>query len=105
MSVPSSLCADLTLTINNLRLVTASLENWDGLGHYDSGLGVPAGVCNKINTSYKSEDERKKALLRYYLDHVPMASWPSVAGALYFIKDKAALQAVKNFLQHTPGGQ
>ena len=105
MSVSSSLCADLTLTINNLRLVTASLENWYDLGRYDSGLGVPRDVFNKIYTSNKTEEEKKEALLWYYLDNVPMASWPSVAGAVYFMKDKAGLKAVKNFLQHTPGGQ
>ena len=105
MSVSSSLCADLTLTINNLRLVTASLENWYDLGHSQCGLGVPVDVRNNIRTSYKTEGERKEALLWYYLDYVPMASWPSVAGALYHMEDKAALQAVKNFLQHTPGGQ
>ena len=105
MSVSSSLCADLTLTIINLRLVTASLENWDGLGDYWGGLGVPSNVRGNIRTSYKTEEERKEALLWYYLDYVPMASWPSVAGALYSMEDKTGLQAVKNFLQHTPGGQ
>ena len=94
-------CADPTLTINNLRLVTASVEDWYELGWYIGGLGVPLAVCDDIkdNTAYKTKEEKKEALLLYYLHTVPMASWPSVAGALHYREEKTALQAVKNFLK------
>ena len=94
-------CADPTLTINNLRLVTASVENWHDLGRYAGGLDVPGAVCDEIknNTAYKTEEDKKEALLLYYLHTVPMASWPSVAGALHRREEKTASQAVKNFLK------
>ena len=94
-------CADPTLTIDNLHLVTASVENWYDLGLYYGGLGVPVAVCNEIknNTAYQTEEEKKKALLLYYLHTVPMTSWPSVAGALHYREEKTASQAVKNFLK------
>ena len=101
-------CADPTLTINNLRLVTASVENWYDLGQdYGGSLNVPRAVCDDIrdNTAYKTEEEKKVALLLYYLHTMPMASWPSVAGALHFREEKTASQAVKIFLIHTPAGQ
>ena len=100
-------CADPTLTINNLRQVTASVKKWYELGQYRSGLNVPHAVCNDIsdNTAYKTEEEKKKALLLYYLHTMPMASWPSVAGALHYQKEKTALQAVSVFLKCTPAGQ
>ena len=100
-------CADPTLTINNLHLVTASVENWYDLGYDLGGLDVPDAVCDDIryNTAYKTEEEKKEALLLYYLCTMPMASWPSVAGALHFMEEKTASQAVKIFLEHAPAGQ
>ena len=94
-------CADPTLTINNLRLVTASVKDWYHLGRCIGGLGVPVAMCNDIrsNTAYKTEQEKKEALLLYYLHTVPMASWPRVAGALHWREEKTASQAVKNFLK------
>ena len=100
-------CADPTLTINNLRLVTASVKKWYDLGPYYGGLNVPRAVCDDIrsNTAYKTEEEKKDALLLYYLRTMPMASWPSVAGALHFREEKTASQAVQIFLERTPAGQ
>ena len=100
-------CADPSLTINNLRLVTASVKNWYDLGQYRGGLGVPHAVCGEIrnNTNYQTEEEKKEALLLYYLHNVPMASWPSVAGALHYNEEKTALQVVKAFLKDIATGQ
>ena len=100
-------CADPTLTINNLCQVTASVKNWYDLGQYEGGLNVPDAVCDDIrdNTAYKTEKEKKEALLLYYLRTMPMASWPSVAGALHCREEKTALLAVKIFLEHAPAGQ
>ena len=100
-------CADPTLTINNLQLVTASVKNWHDLGRSAGGLNVPDAVCDAIknNTAYKTEEEKKKALLLYYLHTVPMASWPSVAGALHYQEEKTASHAINVFLKRTPAGQ
>ena len=99
-------CTDPTLNINNLRQVTASVENWYDLGHYYVALGVPEAVCEEIrtNTAYQTEEEKKEALLLYYLQNVPMASWAHLAGALHHKKEKTASQAVKEFLKDTPAG-
>ena len=109
ISICPTPCADPTLTINNLRLVMASVKNWYGLGGYTGGGGlyVPFAVCDEIrdSTAYQTEEEKKEALLLYYLHTIPMASWQNVAGALHFQEEETALQAVKVFLKFTPAGQ
>ena len=57
------------------------------------------------NTAYQTEVEKKEALLLYYLHTMPMASWPSVAGALHRREEKTASLAVKVFLKATAAGQ
>ena len=103
----SFLCADSTLTINNLQRVTTSVKKWHELGYYDFGLGVPSAVRDKIksNTAYKTEEEKKEALLLYYLYTVARASWQNVAGALHRMEEVTALKAVNVFLQSTPAGE
>ena len=105
-------CADPTLTINNLLQALASVHNWYHLGCGSvfggggTGLGVPVDVCNEIRDSgdYQTEEEKKKAMLLYYLHTVPQPSWQTVAGALYRMEEEVtALEAVKVFLKHTPG--
>ena len=107
ISICPTPCADPTLSINNLRLVMASVKNWYDLGGYFGGLGVPTAVRNEIrySTAYQTEKEKKEALLLYYLDTMPMASWQNVAGALHSVKEETALQAVKAFLKLTLAGQ
>ena len=99
-----SLPADPTLTINNLRLVTSSVQNWDDLGHYYYGLGVPTDVRDKIsdNPAILTE-EGKTAMLHYFLNNVPMASWQKIAGVLYYMEEETALQAAKRFLTVSRG--
>ena len=101
-------CADPTLTINNLLQALASVHDWYylGCGAYDGSIGlVREAVCNEIRFSadYQTEEEKKKAMLLYYLRTVPQPSWQTVAGALYEIEEVTALEAVKVFLKHTPG--
>ena len=99
-----TLCADPTLTINNLRHVTSSVQDWYDLGHYLYGLGVPESVRDEIKEDPAlTEEEKKTKVLLYFLHNAPMASWERVAGALYWRKEERALQAVKEFLPVSPG--
>ena len=102
-SSPSS--SDPTLNLHNLCLVMTSVKDWYHLGGDLYGLGVPRTVLLEIlfSTDYKTEEEKKVALLRYFLDHVPMASWQTVAGALHWREEEEALQMVQPFLP--PSGE
>ena len=59
----------------------------------------------KSNTAYKTEEEKKEALLLYYLRTVARASWQNVAGVLHGMEEVTALKAVNVFLQSTPAGE
>ena len=115
-------CADPTLTSNNLLQALASVHDWHSLGYgavFDgrmsgdddvyigggTGLGVPVAVCEEIRYSadYQTEEEKKKAMLLYYLYTMPQPSWQTVAGALYNKEEVTALEAVKVFLKHILG--
>ena len=103
-------CADPTLTSNNLLQALASVHDWYSLGwgggYVGTGsLGVPVPVCDEIRDSadYQTEEEKKKAMLLYYLHTMPQPSWQTFAGALYNKEEVTALEAVKVFLKHTPG--
>ena len=82
-----------------------SVKDWIRLGNYHHGLGVPVSVCNDLraSTDYKTEEEKKEALLRYFLENVLMASWQTVAGALHYMEEEEALQMVQPFLP--PSGE
>ena len=82
-----------------------SVKDWYRLGGYRYGLGVPPSVCYDISliTDYKTAEEKKVALLRYFLDNVPMASWQTVAGVLHWREEEEALQMVQPFLP--PSGE
>ena len=107
ITITPTSCADGTLNIGNLCLVIASVMLWDYLGDCIGGLNVPYAVCDAIrkNPTYKTVEEKKEALLIYYLYTVPMASWQHFAGALHYREEATALQAAKNFLEYIPAGQ
>ena len=105
MYVCPTLCADPTLNINNLRQVMVSVKDWYWMGRFASGLDLPNAVCDEIQSSdvYKTEEEKKEALLLYFRRYSPKASWQYVIGALHFMKEVIALKAAKAFLKYTPG--
>ena len=57
-----------------------------------------------VNPAILTEEDKMAAMLQYFLNNVPMASWQKVAGVLYRMKEEKALQAAKKFLT-VPRGQ
>ena len=55
------------------------------------------------NPAMTTEEDKKTEVLLYFLRNAPMASWERVAGALYFLEEERALQAVKKFLTVSTG--
>ena len=82
----------------------ASVKKWYELGHEVGGLNIPGGKCHAILTdpAYTTEEEKKEALMLYYLHTVAMASWQHVVGALHFRNEVTALQAAEVFLNKCP---
>ena len=68
-------------------------------------LGVPSSVQTQIkqNPSYSTEDEKKRAVLKYSLQTLPGMSWGRIAGVLWFLDEHTTLETVKKQLSHRPG--
>ena len=62
-------------------------------------------MVNEIsdNPAILTKEDKMAALLQYFLNNVPMASWQKVAGVLYSMKEETALQAAKRFLTVSRG--
>ena len=98
-----SLSPDPTLTV---EAVAAALQT---VRDYWVGVAVELGVPDSIHVhllisaSHSTDEEQKKALAEYFISTLPAPSWSTLAGALYYRKEKAALQAVSSHLQREDG--
>ena len=76
-----------------------------GLDDLDVCLGVPDLVYYpiKANPSYPTEEGRREAIIVYFLNNIPLASWATLAGGLYREEKSVSLEAVRKYLHHTTG--
>ena len=95
---------DTTLTPRTLlRALSAVRDFWGSRLLFS--LGIPYPVLSQINSSsYPSEDEKKMAVLQYFLQTVPGVSWGRIAGLLWRLEEHTALEIVRQYLPHKPGG-
>ena len=90
---------DTSLTPHKLLHVFSTVSKfWDvGLMNW---LGVPDSVWTQIqdSSSYSSEDEKRMAVLQYCLRTLPGVSWGKIAGVLWRLEEKTALETVRQYL-------
>ena len=93
--------SDASLTPQNIFQATSDVD-YDDL---DDCLGVPHSVYWQINAnpSYPTEEKRREAMIVYYLNTLPLASWARLAGWLYRREEHVSLEAVRKYLHHTTG--
>ena len=96
----SPLSPDSTLTVASVIAVLESVGNWYRLGLW---LGVPRPVRDVIRGRHRGDRECKTALAKYFVSSVPGASWTTLAGALYYSQESAALLAVGRHLKEEKG--
>ena len=53
--------------------------------------------------SYSSEEEKRVAVVQYYLQTVPGVSWGRIASVLWQMEEHTALESVRQYLPHTHG--
>ena len=99
---------DPTLSLENISTVTATLpiEEVNYLSGSELGgivLGVPGSKCREIHRQSSTDAEEREALIRYYLNYSPYASWSHLAGKLYQRQHLEALSAAKKFIKTEPG--
>ena len=95
----SPLSPDPTLTVASVTAVMESVGNWYGLGY----CLVPEPVEDVIRDIRRGDRECKTALAEYFVTSVPGASWTTLAGALYYNEESAALLAVGRHLKKEKG--
>ena len=95
-----SLSPDPTLTVEAVAAVLQTMEDWEVVAVW---LGVPGPILVSISDSHSTAEEQKKALAEYFISALPAPSWSTLAGALYYREDEAALQAVSSHLQREDG--
>ena len=99
---------DPTLTTDNVnKVISETVKTWDD-GVYAYGLAgellVPLTVQESIKKQHTSVEFQKKALVNYWINFLFNASWATLAGALYFLDEKAALKiCVKEYLKVDQG--
>ena len=96
----SLLPPDLTLTLRAVTTAVAQVGNWNWLGRC---LGVPLPKLNEIDHQYPTDKKKMEATIIYWLHYRPVASWGTLAGKLYYMKEKQSLQIVQRYLKKTIG--
>ena len=81
---------DSTLTVHNIMKAVAGV-NLQILGAY---LRIPVSKLTEALEDYPTPEQKGGAILCYWLQYVPNASWTTLAGTLYYMKENAALGRV-----------
>ena len=82
--------------MENVREVMAEVGNWVSVG---IELGVPVSKLNEISQQSSTEREKSLALVDYWVNTDPDASWEKLAQALYQCGEHRAAAVTKQYLQ------
>ena len=94
-----SLPSDPTLTVENVREVMAEVGDWEKVGDWLLGLGVPDSKLQEISQQSSTVREKSLALGDYWVNTDPDASWERLARELYHQGEERALAVTKQYLQ------
>ena len=83
---------DPALVPYSVTRAVESVENWWGLGGLGTNLGVPELQQLDFKRRYSDPAQQKEALIVYWLQNVPNASWSTLAGTLHYMGERRALQ-------------
>lgn len=83
---------DPTFTLSNLITAVESVKHWWGRDRLAERLQVP-----------QSRQGSKDVMLLYFISAVSNASWQTLAGSLYYLKEQTALIKVRSYFKRQPG--
>ena len=86
-------------TVNVLRAVR-EVKNTDELGLY---LGVPKSKRKEIRSQFSSVVEQRKAIINYFIEHDPEASWRSVICSLDRMGQKEIADGIRHLAEPVQG--
>ena len=77
----------------------------DDLGYYGLGfqLGVPESKRREIASQFSSVPQQRKALINYFIDHDPVASWRAVIVALEWMEEKRVADELRHLAEPVTG--
>ena len=91
-------------TMNVLRAVRDVKSTNDlgvmGLGDY---LRVPESKRREIASQFSGVPQQRKALINYFIDHDPVASWRAVIVALEFMREKRVADELRYLAEPVTG--
>ena len=91
-------------TMNVLRAVREVKSTNDlgftGLRHW---LGVPKSKREEIESQFSSVPQQRKALINYFIDHDPVASWRAVIVALERMGEKRVADDIRPLAEPVTG--
>lgn len=96
----SLLPPDTTLTFLNVSIALGTLMDWDYLSIL---LGISGQRCSLIESQHSTPDQRREAVISWWLSISPHVSWKWLAGRLYHKEEKSALEAVMKYVHVPPG--
>ena len=82
--------------MENVGEVMAKVGNWQEVG---SWLGVPLSKRQEISRQSSTKREKNLALVDYWVNTDPDASWEKLAREFYREEEKKALAVTKQYLQ------
>ena len=91
---------DMTFTTMNVLRAVREVENTDLLGLW---LHIPESKRREIQSQFSSVPQQRKALINYFIDHDPVASWRAVIVALDVMKEKKVADELRHLAEPVTG--
>ena len=90
----------MTFTTMNVLRAVREVKSTDGLGFW---LRVPASKRQEIESQFSSVPQQRKALINYFIDHDPVASWRAVIVALEWMEEKRVADELRHLAEPVTG--
>ena len=90
----------MTFTTMNVLRAVREVESTNDLGHW---LRVPESKRQEIESQFSSVPQQRKALINYFIDHYPVASWRTVIVALDGMRQKRVADELRYLAEPVTG--
>ena len=91
-----------SLSLKNLTNALREVDDWEDLGIQ---LDIQYHELQKFVSEHQKMEERKRAMLQFWLDHDTKASWEKVISALFEMKLNRMAEEIKRKYQMPPSAQ
>ena len=95
----------MTFTTMNVLRAVRDVKSTNDLGVLGLGyrLGVPVSKRREIASQFSSVPQQRKALINYFIDHDPVASWRAVIVALDGMREKRVADELRYLAEPVTG--